>query len=155
MCLWRVEKRGTYTHTCSSTVQSWLKVSDLFGWQILPLIICQNNNNNTSISHVNELDGSKETSATTNHQESRALKPVCRSQSLKRRKLNVENFYIHFFCFFQCYLECFHWAECKCSHRQQRRLSGNSLLTAQHALNVVSSQTNNAGKNDSQNCCQK
>lgn len=25
--------------TCSSTVQSWLKVSGLFGWQILPLMI--------------------------------------------------------------------------------------------------------------------
>lgn len=30
--------------TCSSTVQSWLNVSGLFGWQILPLIIYRVNN---------------------------------------------------------------------------------------------------------------
>lgn len=45
----------SYTHllpTCSSTVHSWLNVSDLFGWQILPLIICQEN---TSDSHVKRL----------------------------------------------------------------------------------------------------
>lgn len=30
---------NSFDSTCSSTVQSWLKVSGLFGWQILPLMI--------------------------------------------------------------------------------------------------------------------
>lgn len=129
-------------HTCSSTVQSWLKVSDLFGWQILPLIICKDN---TSISNVKQCDHDANTMAAATFRRSKPwsefvsvynkIMPPFRKQKKKDAIL--------------------HSATEKNSNvrtdtqtkscGEQRWLSGKGLLTAQRTSNVVWSDANNKG----------
>lgn len=84
--------------TCSSTVHSWLNVSGLFGWQILPLIICQSTK---SGSHVRRLTQDKKIMGTPPFEELFTYElPGTLSQSVWQRKPGC-----------QMWLEMCHWED--------------------------------------------